>query len=68
MKKVSILLLILILTFSLTGCATKRNKDEKTPARLKEITEKIVKTNTNNDGNIIIKENDITDKVIYISY
>ena len=68
MKKVSILLLILILTFSLTGCATKETKDKKNLARLKEITGKIVKANTNNDGNIIIKENDITDKVIYISY
>lgn len=42
----------------------KRNKDEKAPARLKEITGKIVKANTNNDGNIIIKENDITDTSI----
>lgn len=31
MKKVSILLLILILTFSLTGCATKETKMKKLP-------------------------------------
>ncbi len=68
MKKISILLLIFLLMFSLTACTTKEENDEKTPARLKEITGEIVKASTNSAGNIIIKESDITNEVVYISY
>lgn len=68
MKKISILLLIFILMFSLTACTEKETKDEKVPARLKEITGKIVKANTNSAGDIIITESDITDEVVYIGY
>ena len=68
MKKISFLLIIFILMFSLTGCTSKEKQDKKTSTGVKEITGKIVKASTNNDENIIIKENDITDKVVYINY
>lgn len=55
--------------FMLTGCTSKENvTDSNASARLQKITGKIVKSNMDKDGNIIIKENDITDKVVYISY
>ena len=55
--------------FMLTGCTSKENvTDSNAPARLQKITGKIVKANMDKDGNIIIKESDITDKVVYISY
>ena len=68
MKKTSILLLIFLLLFSLTGCNLKEKTEEKNQDELKKITGKIVKANLNSDGDIIIKESDITDEVTYISY
>lgn len=68
MKKTSILLLIFLLLFSLTGCNLKEKIEEKNQDELKKITGKIVKANLNSDGDIIIKESDITDEVTYISY
>ena len=68
MKKGSILLLIFILTFTMTGCKQKNKQDEKAPAGLKEITGEVKKAKLNTNGDIIIKEDDITDKVVYINY
>ena len=67
MKKISVLLFMFILVFSLTGC-TNNEQEVKIPTKLKEITGEIVKASVDNNGNIIIKESDITDKVVYISY
>ena len=71
MKKLYVVLIIFIIMFILTGCTSKEKddiNDSNTPARLQKITGKVVKADLDNDGNIIIKENDITDKVVYISY
>ena len=70
MKKVYVVLIIFVTMFMLTGCTSKEANvtDSNTPARLQKITGKIVKANMDKDGNIIIKESDITDKVVYISY
>ena len=71
MKKLYIGLIIFLTFFMLTGCSSKEkepNTDSEVPARLQEITGDIVKANTDSNGNIIIKESDITDKATYISY
>ena len=71
MKKLYAVLIIFITMFMLTGCTSKEKDDitdSNTPAILQKITGKVVKADLDNDGNIIIKENDITDKVVYISY
>lgn len=69
MKKLYVVLIIFVTMFMLTGCVSKENViDSNAPARLQKITGKIVKANMDKDGNIIIKESDITDKVVYISY
>lgn len=65
MKKVSICLLASILILLLTACTST---NEKTQTRFAKITGAIVKADIDQDGNIIIKENDITDKAVYISY
>ena len=62
---------ILITMFILTGCAAKEEKNVtnfNTRTGLQSITGKVVSANLDQDGNIIIKENDITDEVVYISY
>ena len=70
MKKISVLLFMLILAFSLTGCDSKEEQKSsgKTPIGLKEVTGEVVKANIDSDGNIIINESDITDQVVYVSY
>ena len=72
MKKISLILVIFVSFFILTGCTNKSKKEEikdsKVPAGLKEVTGKIVKANLDNDGNIIINEDEITEEVVYISY
>ena len=67
MKKIGIILTILVSIILITGCETEK-KDPNAPAGLKEVTGKIEKANLNDDGNIVIEEKDITDKVVYISY
>ena len=52
---------------SLTVC-TQSKDTSKSNSTTKKITGKIVKANLNDDGNIIIKTNDITTKAMYISY
>ena len=70
MKKLYVVLIIFVTMFMLTGCTSNEENitDSNAPARLQKITGKIVKANMDKDGNIIIKESDITDKVVYISY
>lgn len=67
MKKVRILLFLFVLIVSLTGC-TKDKRSGETSARLKKVTGKIVKASVNEDGDIVVKESDISDEVVYISY
>ena len=72
MKKISLILVIFVSFFILTGCtnetAKEDNKDSKAPAGLKEVTGKIVKAELDSDGNIVINEEEITEEVVYISY
>ena len=71
MKKISLILVIFISFFCMTGCTSKTIEEEKdldAPARLKEVTGKIVKANLDDNGNIIINEKEITEEVVYISY
>lgn len=72
MKKISLILVIFVSFFILTGCTNESKKEEikdpNAPAGLKKITGKIVKANLDNDGNIIINEDEITEEVVYISY
>ena len=72
MKKISLILVIFVSFFILTGCTNESKKEEikdlKVPVWLKEVTGKIVKANLDNDGNIIIKEDEITEEAVYISY
>lgn len=71
MKRISVLLILLTFTFSLTGCNQKETEigsDEKVPARLKTITGDVVSATLNEEGNIIIKESEISENAMYISY
>lgn len=71
MKKIGLLLVLVISTFTLTGCNFIKNdqaKDPKAPASLKKIVGNIEKATLDDDGNIIIKKSKITEKVVYISY
>ena len=72
MKKISLILVIFVSFFILTGCtnetAKEDNKDSKAPAGLKEVTGKIVKAELDSDGNIVINEEEITEEAIHISY
>ena len=71
MKKIISLVFIFICIFSFTGCTHEHNeetKDSKTPAGLKEVTGKIEKAILDENGNIVINEEEITKDVVYISY
>lgn len=71
MKKIGLLLVLVISTFTLTGRKFIKNdqaKDPKAPASLKKIVGNIEKATLDYDGNIIIKKSKITEKVVYISY
>ena len=72
MKKISLILVIFVSFFILTGCTNESKKEEikdsKVPAGLKEVTGKIVKAELDSDGNIVINEEEITEEAIYISY
>ena len=72
MKKISLILVIFVSFFILTGCTNESKKEEikdsNVPAGLKEVTGKIVKANLDDNGNIIINEDEITEEVVYISY
>lgn len=67
MKKINKIIFLFLLSIILTGCETN-NKDPNAPAMLKEATGKISKAKLDNEGNIIVKEKDIKNKVEYISY
>ena len=72
MKKICLILVIFVSFFMLAGCTKEAKKEEtndsKAPAGLKEVTGKIVKAELDNNGNIIIKEDEITEEAVYISY
>ena len=68
MKKIRLLLIIFISFLCLTGCTSEKSNKDSAPVRLKEATGKIVKANLDDNGNIVIKEKEITNKVVYISY
>ena len=72
MKKISLILVIFVSFFILTGCTNEPTKedntDPKAPAGLKEVTGKIVKAELDSDGNIVINEEEITEEAVYISY
>ena len=72
MKKLSIVLILFVSLFLVTGCMKEEVKqvvdEPKRPVNLKEVTENIFKANLDEDGNIIINEKDITKKASYISY
>lgn len=71
MKKVKILLFITTTIFIFTGCTSEErqiNNNLKSATDLKEITGKITKATLNDDGKVVIKQSDITDKVTYINY
>ena len=67
MKKIEIILIIVVSFILVTGCE-KEEKDPNAPAGLKEVTGKIEQAKLDDDGNIVIEEKGITDKVVYISY
>lgn len=68
MKKSSLLLFVfLVLVFSLTGC-TLKNQNSKHSNRVKKVTGEVKKAKVDEEGNILIQEKDITNKVTYISY
>lgn len=71
MKRISVLLILFTFTFSLTGCNQKETEigsDEKVPARLRTVTGEVVSATLNEEGNIIIKESDISENARYINY
>lgn len=69
MKKIKLIIFTFILMFILTGCTNEKKEETLSkPMWLKEVTENIVSANVDAVGNIIIKEDEITDKVTYISY
>jgi uncharacterized membrane protein len=63
MKKIIIISIILVLV---TGCDVK--VENKKPARLKEITGEVFKTDLDSNGNIIINKDEITSTVSYYDY
>ena len=69
MKRIMIIATIIISIWILTGCQSNEEiKDPNAPAGLKEITGKIVKAELDMNNNIVIKEKDVNEKVMYISY
>ena len=72
MKKLSLIAVLFISMFGLIGCENdtleKQKNDENASAGLKEITGKIYQAETNEDGNIIINKDKITEEVSYYSY
>ena len=65
MKKISLILIICVIL--LTGCGTNKKESDK-PVNLKEVTGKVVKAKLDEDNNIIINEDEITEEAVYISY
>lgn len=69
-KNILFSLIILGLLFSLTGCDKKTLSDNNfsAPSWLKDITGEIYQTKLNEDGDIVIDKDKITDSVSYYSY
>ena len=72
MKKFVLVVAVFICMFGLTGCGNvtqeKQKSNSNASAGLKEITGKIYQAETNEDGNIIINKDKITEEVSYYSY
>lgn len=72
MKKFVLFVVLFISMFGLTGCSNEtleqQTSNSNAPARLKEITGKIYQAQTNEDGNIVISKDKITEEVSYYSY
>ena len=69
MKKISLYLLIGVSLFLFTGCQSQNIlEEEKVPVNLKEVVGDIVPATLNQDGNIVINKNDVTNTVMNISY
>ena len=69
MKKLVLVVTLFITMFGLTGCGNEKIKNDlNAPAGLKEITGKIYQAETNEDGNIVINKDKITEEVSYYSY
>ena len=70
MKKISLWLLVFISFFILTGCEdeVKKGKDSHAPSWLKEVTGDVVKAKLNDEGKVVINEEDITEEATYITY
>lgn len=68
--KAAYIFFIFLAVFGLTGCGISKEekKNPDAPAMLKEVTGKIFKAKVDNNGDIIIKKNDVTKKVSYYSY
>lgn len=69
MKRVIIFFLTFLCLFSLTGCTgEKKEEDSDTPANLKEITGEIREVELDDNGDIIINKEEVTEEVGYYSY
>ena len=69
MKKVVLFAVLFIGMFCLTGCGNETQKSaSNAPVGLKEITGKIYQAETNEDGDIVISKDKITEEVSYYSY
>lgn len=70
MKKISLILIMLVSFVVLTGCTSEKEtvKNSNAFVGIKEVTEKIIKAKLDNDGNIVINEDEITEEAVYISY
>lgn len=72
MKRKLMIFIIYIFMITLCGCKNNNildeNKDPNAPVNLKDVTGPIVKANLDEQGNIIINEDDITNVATYISY
>lgn len=69
MKRVIIFLITFLCLFSLTGCSSKQNEeDSDAPTNLKEITGEIQEVELDDNGDIIINKEEVTEEVRYYSY
>ena len=71
MKKTIYILLVILSLFSLTACTSKgevETVEDDAPPMLKKVTEGIKKVELDDEGNIVIDENDITNKATYFDY
>lgn len=70
MKKIVLSTLVILSVLTITGCGNQNKETEKSSnsTNKREVEGSIVKASINDDGNIVINENDITTTATYISY